>query len=53
MTPALTTLCEHLHLRHLATVLPTWLERAAQDELGYAEFLQGLLEEGGRGDRPG
>ncbi len=45
MTPALTTLCEHLHLRHLATVLPTWLERAAQDELGYAEFLQGLLEE--------
>jgi DNA replication protein DnaC len=45
MTPALTTLCEHLHLRHLATVLPTWLERAAQDDLGYAEFLQGLLEE--------
>jgi DNA replication protein DnaC len=45
MTPALTTLCEQLQLRHLATVLPAWLERAAQDELSYAEFLQGLLEE--------
>jgi DNA replication protein DnaC len=34
-----------LHLTHAATVLISWLERAAQDELSYADFLAGLLEE--------
>jgi DNA replication protein DnaC len=38
-------LLEHLHLPHAAAALPIWLERAAQEELGYAEFLGGLLEE--------
>ena len=35
----------HLHLSGAVTVLPSWLERAAQQELSYADFLQGLLEE--------
>src|SRR5215207_4440804 len=34
-----------LHLHQAAAVLPAWLDRAAQEELGYADFLQGLLEE--------
>jgi DNA replication protein DnaC len=34
-----------LHLHQAAAVLPTWLDRAAQEELGYADFLGGLLEE--------
>ena len=34
-----------LHLHHAAAVLPAWLDRAAQEELGYADFLGGLLEE--------
>ena len=34
-----------LHLHQAAIVLPDWLERAAQDELGYADFLARLLEE--------
>lgn len=34
-----------LHLHQAATVLPAWLDRAAQEELGYADFLGGLLEE--------
>ena len=38
-------LLEHLHLPHAAAALPLWLERAAHEELGYAEFLGGLLEE--------
>ncbi len=39
------TLLAHLHLHAAAAVLPAWLDRAAQEELGYAEFLRGLLEE--------
>ena len=38
-------LLEHLHLPHAAAALPIWLERAAHEELGYSEFLGGLLEE--------
>jgi DNA replication protein DnaC len=34
-----------LHLHQAATVLPAWLDRAAQDDLGYADFLGGVLEE--------
>jgi DNA replication protein DnaC len=34
-----------LHLHQAAAVLPAWLDRAAQQELGYADFLGGLLEE--------
>ena len=39
------TLLTHLHLHEAAAVLPAWLDRAAQEELGYADFLRGLLEE--------
>ncbi len=45
MTAVLTALCDQLHLDHLAAALPAWLERAAQEELSYADFLAGLLEE--------
>ncbi len=34
-----------LHLHQAAAALPTWLDRAAQEELRYADFLGGLLEE--------
>jgi DNA replication protein DnaC len=34
-----------LHLHQAAAVLPAWLDRAAQDDLGYADFLGGVLEE--------
>jgi len=44
MAPAL-ALLEQLRLPHAAAVLPAWLERAARDELSYADFLQGVLEE--------
>jgi DNA replication protein DnaC len=44
MAPAL-SLLEQLRLPHAAAVLPTWLERAAQEELSYTDFLQGVLEE--------
>jgi DNA replication protein DnaC len=39
------TLLTALHLHQAAAVLPAWLDRAAQEELGYADFLGGLLEE--------
>jgi len=45
MKAGLDTLLTQLHLTQAAVVLPDWLERAAQDELSYADFLQGLLEE--------
>jgi len=45
MSAGLDSLLAQLHLTHAATVLPAWLERAAQDELSYADFLAGLLEE--------
>ena len=34
-----------LHLHQAAAVLPHWLDRAAHEELGYADFVHGLLEE--------
>ena len=34
-----------LHLHQAAAALPGWLDRAAQEELGYADFLGGLLDE--------
>jgi len=42
---ALRPLLEHLGLAHAAAVLPAWPERAAREDLGYADFLQGLLDE--------
>jgi hypothetical protein len=36
---------EHLGLHQAASVLAEWLDRAAAQELSYADFLQGLLEE--------
>ena len=36
---------EQLGLRQAAAVLPDWLDRAASQELSYADFLHGLLEE--------
>lgn len=45
MSAGLETLLSHVHLSGAAAVLPSWLERAAQQELSYADFLQGLLEE--------
>ncbi len=45
MSAGLDSLLAQVHLTHAATVLPAWLERAAQDELSYADFLAGLLEE--------
>jgi DNA replication protein DnaC len=39
------TLLTALHLHQAAAVLPAWLDRAAHEELGYADFLGGLLEE--------
>jgi DNA replication protein DnaC len=43
--PDLSPLLEHLGLPHAAALLPAWLDRAAREEVGYAEFLQGLLDE--------
>lgn len=34
-----------LQLHQAVAVLPAWLERAAQDDLSYADFLSGLLED--------
>ncbi len=38
-------LLQQLHLSHAAESLAAWVERAAQAELGYPEFLAGVLEE--------
>jgi DNA replication protein DnaC len=38
-------LLERVGLTHAAAVLPAWLDRAAAQELSYADFLAGLLEE--------
>jgi DNA replication protein DnaC len=38
-------LLTQLGLHHAASLLPTWLERAAQQEVSYPDFLQGVLEE--------
>jgi DNA replication protein DnaC len=45
MTDPLAPLLAQLHLAQAAAVLPAWLERAAEQELSYTDFLQGLLEE--------
>ena len=45
MSAGLATLLTQVQLPHAAASLPTWLDRAAQQELSYADFLQGLLEE--------
>jgi DNA replication protein DnaC len=45
MSDPLAPLLAQLHLTQAACVLPAWLERAAQQELSYTDFLQGLLEE--------
>ena len=44
-TAALESLLEHLGLHQAAAVVPDWLDRAASQELTYADFLHGLLEE--------
>ncbi|MBM3226377.1 MAG: hypothetical protein FJZ47_21650 [Candidatus Tectomicrobia bacterium] len=44
-TTALQPLLEQVGLAHAAAVLPAWLDRAAREELSYADFLQGLLTE--------
>jgi DNA replication protein DnaC len=44
MMARLDVLLDQLHLHHVAAVLPDHLERAAREDLGYADFLQGLLE---------
>ncbi len=38
-------LLEHLGLDTAAVAVQRWLDRAAQEELSYADFLEGLLEE--------
>jgi DNA replication protein DnaC len=45
MSADLATLLSEVHLAGAAAVLPAWLDRAAEQQLSYAEFLQGLLEE--------
>ncbi len=45
MSAGLATLLEQVQLAQAATVLSAWLDRAAHESLGYADFLQGLLEE--------
>ncbi len=45
MSSGLDAMLAQLHLGQAAEVLPQWLDRAATEELGYADFLQGLLEE--------
>jgi DNA replication protein DnaC len=45
MSAALASLLVQVHLAGAAAVLPAWLDRAAQHDLSYADFLQGLLDE--------
>ena len=45
MTVHPSILLEHLGLPYAATNLALWLERAAKDELSYADFLHGVLDE--------
>jgi DNA replication protein DnaC len=44
MVEKLQTLLDELHLHHVAEVLPDHLDRAAREEMSYADFLEGLLE---------
>ena len=45
MSADLVALLTELHLPQAAAVLPLWLDRAASEELSYADFLEGVLEE--------
>src|SRR5438067_2346378 len=45
MSAGLETLLTQVHLSGAAAVLAAWLERAAQQELPYGDFLGGLLQE--------
>ena len=45
MSAAPDVLLAQLHLPQAAATLPAWLDRAAQEELGYADCLGGLREE--------
>jgi DNA replication protein DnaC len=45
MSADLAPLLGQVQLGGAAAVLPAWLERAAEQGLSYADFLQGLLEE--------
>src|SRR5579871_2083440 len=42
---SLHALAEQLHLPHLAATLDGWLDRAAREELSFADLLHGLFEE--------
>ena len=45
MSSALTDLLTQAQLPGAAAMLPAWLERAAEEQLSYADFLTGLLAE--------
>jgi DNA replication protein DnaC len=45
MTPPAETLLTQLGLHRAATILPAWMERAACQQVSYADFLQTLLTE--------
>jgi DNA replication protein DnaC len=45
MSADLAALLTQVQLAGAAAVLPSWLDRAASEELSYGDFLQGLLEE--------
>jgi DNA replication protein DnaC len=45
MSGNLADLLTQVQLPGAAAVLPAWLDRAAQEQLSYADFLAGLLEE--------
>lgn len=45
MSQGLESLLTELRLNQAAAMLDEWLNRAAREELGYSEFLGGLLEE--------
>ncbi len=45
MTVHPSILLDHLGLPHASAALEQWLERAAQEELSYADFLHGVLDE--------
>lgn len=45
MTVHPSILLDHLGLPHASAALTQWLERAAQEELSYADFLHGVLDE--------
>lgn len=45
MTSDVQSLLHQLHLHHAAEALPAWVARAADEEVGYPDFLRGVLEE--------